>query len=57
MNFIHTFGKLGGQEAQVRIWSNELGCQITKEGRDYAAMALRKLRANGVHLEKKVVTK
>lgn len=56
-NFVHTFGKSYGKDAEVRIWSNELKCYISRTGRDFAAMALWKLRENGVKLERKVVTK
>ena len=57
MNFVHTFGKSYGKDAEVRIWSNELKCYMSRTGRDFAAMALKKLRKNGVKLERKVVTK
>ena len=57
MNFVHTFGKSYGKDAEVRIWSNELKCYMSRTGRDFAAMALMKLRMNGVKLERKVVTK
>ena len=57
LSYVHTYCKLGGQESRVAVWNSELRCHINREGRDYAAMALRKLRANGVQLEKKVVTK
>ena len=57
LNFVHTYGKPCGKEAEVRIWSDELRCYMSRTGRDFAAMALRKLRENGVKLERKVVTR
>ena len=57
LNFIHTYGKSCGREAEVKIWDQEMGCLICKTGREYAAFALRKLRQNGVKLERKVVTR
>ena len=57
MNFIHTFGKLRGKDAEVRMWSSELKCYMNRTGRDFAAMALRKLRENGVKLKRTVVTR
>ena len=56
-NFIHTYGEPCGKEAEVRVWSDELRCYVGRTGRDFAAMALRKLRKNGVKLERKVVTR
>ena len=55
-NFIHTYSKPYDRDAEVRIWSDELQCYMSRTGRDFAAMALRKLRKNGVKLERKVVT-
>ena len=57
MNFIHTYGKPYDREAEVRIWSDELRCYMSRTGRDFAAMALWKLRENGVKLERKIVSK
>ena len=57
MNFVHTYGKPYDREAEVRIWSDELRCYMSRTGRDFAAMALWKLRENGVKLERKVVTR
>ena len=57
MNFVHTYGKSYLKDAEVRVWSDELRCYVGRTGRDFAAMALRKLRKNGVKLERKVVTR
>ena len=57
MNFVHTYGKSYLKDAEVRVWSDELRCYVGRTGREFAAMALKKLRKNGVKLERKVVTK
>ena len=57
MNFIHTYGKSHLKDAEVRVWDEEMRCYISRTGRDFAAMALRKLRRYGVKLERRVVTK
>ena len=57
MNFVHTYGKFYLKDAEVRVWSDELRCYVGRTGRDFAAMALKKLRKNGVKLERKVVTR
>lgn len=57
LNFIHTYGKSYVKDAEVKIWDQEMRCLICKTGRDYAAFALRKLRENGVKLERKVITR
>jgi len=59
MNFIHTHGKNNGvgKSANVSVWNDELRAYIRKDCRSYAAFALRKLRKNGVKLERTVVTR
>jgi len=59
MNFVHTHGKNNGvgKSACVCVWNDELMAYIRKDCREYAAFALRKLRKNGVSIERKVMTK
>ena len=59
MNFIHTRGKyhMIGKSATTRVWCDEMKCYIAKDCRQQAAIALRKLRENGVKFKREVVTK
>ena len=49
--FVHTHGK--GEYAATMLWSDALGSYVRKEGRDFAAMALRKFRKRGISIERR----
>ena len=46
MNFIHTHGKScpAGKSASTRLWCPEVGMYVIRDGRDYAAFILKRLR-------------
>jgi len=48
--FVHTHGR---DDAATSLWSNALGAYVRKEGRGYAAMALRKFRKRGIRIERR----
>ena len=48
--FVHTHGR---DDAATMLWSDVLGAYVRKEGRDFAAMALRKFRKRDIRIERR----